>query len=97
MRLYRGWTQEQLQDRSSVDQSIVSRLELGRVVHLRLRRLLDMLGVLGVGDVFFVPVTTNDPAPISSADELYERGRWITADALARQQIETIISRRRSA
>jgi transcriptional regulator with XRE-family HTH domain len=95
MRLYRGWTQETLQDRSGVDQSILSRLELGRVVQIRLRRLLDVLGTLDVGEVILVPA--NAPAPTSSVDELYERGRWVNADTIARREIEAILSRRRSA
>jgi transcriptional regulator with XRE-family HTH domain len=98
MRLLRGWTQEALGERCGIDQSVVSRLELGRVVQVRLRRLFDLLGALGVSDVFLVPVTPADADRVlSSVDELYLRGRWSTADAVAREQIEAILSRRRSA
>lgn len=95
MRLYRGWTQEMLRDRSGVDQSIVSRLELGREVQMRLRRFLDLLGALDVGEVVLLPST--DDGPSSSVDELFERGRWSNADERARREIEGMLNRRRSA
>lgn len=94
-RLFQGMTQLELEERSGLDQTAISRLELGRFVDLRLRRLLDVIGALGVDDLVLAPGLS--AAPRSSVDEMLEPGRWAAADARARREIETILSRRRSA
>jgi len=50
-RYARGLSQARLEQWSGVDQTVISRLELGRPVGLRLRtllRLLDALGIVGL-------------------------------------------------
>src|SRR5438105_2799527 len=48
LRLYHGWTQQALGDRCGLHQSIVSRLETGNTVSIRLSRVLRVLDALGV-------------------------------------------------
>jgi transcriptional regulator with XRE-family HTH domain len=48
LRLYHGWSQQMLEDRSGLDQTIISRLETGRPVPVRLSRVLAMLDAMGV-------------------------------------------------
>jgi transcriptional regulator with XRE-family HTH domain len=48
MRRDQGLTQQQLEDRCGLDQSIISRLERGRDIKLRTARLFSLLNALGV-------------------------------------------------
>jgi transcriptional regulator with XRE-family HTH domain len=48
IRLYRGWSQQQLENRSGLDQTIISRLETGRLVTVRLARVLLLIDAMGV-------------------------------------------------
>lgn len=51
LRLYHGLTQRELEDLSGLDQTIISRIELGRHVHVRVSRLLALLGAMGVARI----------------------------------------------
>lgn len=53
MRLFWGWSQADLEYRSGVDQTTISRLERGVQRGLSLRRLAKILDALRVGDVLF--------------------------------------------
>jgi transcriptional regulator with XRE-family HTH domain len=53
LRLYRGWSQADLEQRSKVDQTTISRLERGLQRGLSIRRLAAILDALHVGDVVF--------------------------------------------
>lgn len=48
LRLYHGLTQQELERLSGLDQTIISRLENGHDVHVRLSRLLGLLRALEV-------------------------------------------------
>jgi transcriptional regulator with XRE-family HTH domain len=54
-RLHWGWSQKELERRSGVDQSTISRLEHGLQKGLSLRRLFAILKALRVIDVLFEP------------------------------------------
>jgi transcriptional regulator with XRE-family HTH domain len=94
-RLFHEWTQLELEARTGLDQTAISRLELGRYVDLRLRRLLSVISALGIDDVILVPA--EPPGPRGSVDELLAAGRWAAADTRARREIEGMLSRRRIA
>jgi transcriptional regulator with XRE-family HTH domain len=53
LRLYLGWSQAELEHRSKVDQTTISRLERGRQGGLNIRRLAAILDALQVGEVIF--------------------------------------------
>src|SRR6266516_4713276 len=53
LRRYHGLTQRELGERCGLDQSTISRLENGRVVSVRLSRVLDVLEVMGVERIGF--------------------------------------------
>jgi transcriptional regulator with XRE-family HTH domain len=53
LRLYHGLTQQQLEEISGLDQTVISRLERGRRVHVRMSRLLALLGAMGVCRITF--------------------------------------------
>ncbi|MGH7735287.1 MAG: helix-turn-helix domain-containing protein, partial [Gemmatimonadales bacterium] len=57
LRLYRGWSQKDLERASGVDQTTISRFELGRQRGLSSRRLFAMLRALHVGDITVEPPT----------------------------------------
>jgi transcriptional regulator with XRE-family HTH domain len=53
LRHYHGWTQVELEWRCGLDQTVISRVERGRDVSLRLSSLIRVLGALGVDRVIF--------------------------------------------
>ena len=53
LRLYRGWSQAELEHRAKVDQTTISRLERGEQRGLGIRRLASILDALQVGEVIF--------------------------------------------
>ena len=55
LRLYRGWSQKDVERSSGVDQTTISRLERGTQRGLSIRRLGRILDALRVGDVAFTP------------------------------------------
>ncbi|HEX8024708.1 MAG TPA: helix-turn-helix transcriptional regulator, partial [Candidatus Limnocylindrales bacterium] len=53
LRLYHGWTQAQLEFRSGIDQTIISRIETGAPLGMRFTRLLVLLDAMGVDRIAF--------------------------------------------
>ncbi len=91
LRLYWGWSQTELERRSGVDQTTISRFESGRQRGLSLRRLAAILRALRVGSIDLMPP---DPIVQPTALELMLYGnRWERAVEAADRQL----SRRRSA
>lgn len=82
-RLFRGLTQLELEERSGLDQTVISRLERGRFVNVRLTRLLALLAALEVEDVMLLP--GRSPGVASSVDDMLDQGRWAEANARARE------------
>lgn len=70
LRLYRGWSQRDLQRGCGVHQSQISRLEAGQQRGLSSRRLFAILKALHVGEIAFLP-----PVPKVPPTEL-ERVLW---------------------
>jgi transcriptional regulator with XRE-family HTH domain len=92
LRLYRGWTQRDVQRACGVHQSQISRLEAGRSRGLSMRRVYAILRVLHAERIEFMP-----PAPAfpPTALELMLRGDlWERAGRAAERRR---LSRRRSA
>jgi len=58
LRLYRGWSQRDLQRTCGVHQSQISRLESGRQRGLSSRRIFAILRALHVGEIAFLPPPT---------------------------------------
>ena len=91
LRLYWGWSQRELQRRSGVHQSQISRLESGSQHGLSTRRLFAILRALRVGDVAFLPP---EPVVPPTALELMLHGDpWERATLAADRRV----NRRRSA
>jgi transcriptional regulator with XRE-family HTH domain len=91
LRLFIGWSQKQVERRSGVDQSTISRLETGNAANVGSARICRMLRALNVGDVVFLPrFSTVEPTAL----ELMLRGDpWKRAVAEAERRV----NRRRSA
>jgi transcriptional regulator with XRE-family HTH domain len=90
LRLYRGWTQRDVQRSSGVHQSQISRLETGRQHGLSSRRIFAILLALHVDEIAFLP----PPAAPQTALEIMLRGDpWERAGRAAERRL----SRRRSA
>jgi len=53
LRLYHGWTQQVLETRSGLDQTVISRLETGAPIGMRFTRILDLLDAMGVDRIAF--------------------------------------------
>src|SRR5258707_10082969 len=53
LRRYHLLTQRELEEVTGIDQTVISRLEGGRHVHIRLSRLLALLGAMGVVRISF--------------------------------------------
>jgi transcriptional regulator with XRE-family HTH domain len=81
LRIYRGWSQLDVERRSGVDQTTISRFERGDEQGLSIHRLAATLEALGVGEIGFLP----PPGPPPTALELMlYRDRWRKAgDAAA--------------
>jgi transcriptional regulator with XRE-family HTH domain len=92
LRLYRGWTQRDVQRASGVHQSQVSRLETATSRGLSMRRVYAILRVLHADVIEFRPA---DPATPPTALELMLWGdRWERAGRAAERRR---VNRRRSA
>lgn len=92
LRLYRGWSQRDLQGRSGVHQSQISRLESRPQRGLSSRRLFAILRALNVGDIAFLPP---EPTLPPTALELMLWGdQWERAGRAADRRS---VNRRRSA
>jgi transcriptional regulator with XRE-family HTH domain len=91
LRLYIGWSQREVERRSGVDQSTISRLETGHAANVGSARICTMLRALQVGDVVFRPrLSRVEPTAL----ELMLRGDpWARAIAEA----DRGVNRRRSA
>ena len=61
LRLFWGWSQRELQRRSGVHQSQISRLESGGKHGLSTRRLFAILRALRVGEIAFLPPVPSVP------------------------------------
>jgi transcriptional regulator with XRE-family HTH domain len=53
LRRYHGWTQQGLENRSGLDQTVISRLETGAPIGMRFTRILDVLDAMGVDRIAF--------------------------------------------
>ena len=85
LRLFRGWSQRDVEIRSGVDQTVVSRFERGQQAGLSILRLAAMLAALQVGEIDFRP----SPRPQPTDLELMLYGdRWQRAGAAAARRLE---------
>ena len=85
LRLYHRWTQQQLAERSALNQSTISRLETGRPVPLRFSSVLRVLEAMGVdrtvfksrwaSDTWLAFLTQNDPDGLGPEPPAYRRDR----------------------
>lgn len=91
LRLFTGWSQKEVERRSGVDQSTISRLETGTAANVGSARICRILRAIGAGDVVFLPrFSTVEPTAL----ELMLRGDpWKRAVAEADRRV----NRRRSA
>jgi transcriptional regulator with XRE-family HTH domain len=78
-----GWTQRDLERRSGIDQSTISRLENGQRVGLRLARLARLVAALGGLDF--------GPAPVDSARSDRPKARSIRSMYAQVQQLQEAI------
>ena len=78
LRLYRGWRQIDLERRSGVDQTTISRLERGRRRGLSLRRLATILDALGVGEIQFIPA--KPAVPLGDGAQAALEAQWSQAE-----------------
>jgi len=83
LRIFRGWSQVDVERRAGVDQTTISRFERGDEQGLSIHRLAAMLEAIGVGEIDFRP----PPGPPPTTLELMLYGnRWQQAgDAAARR------------
>jgi transcriptional regulator with XRE-family HTH domain len=91
LRLFIGWSQMDVERKSGVDQSTISRLETGTAANVGSARICRILRALQVGDVVFLPrISPVEPTAL----ELMLRGDpWKRALAEADRRV----NRRRSA
>ena len=85
LRLYRGLRQTDLERRSGIDQTTISRLERGRRRGLSVRRLGAILDALGVAEIDFKPA-----APTGSAADLelpQMEDRWLRVTRFADERL----------
>lgn len=95
LRLFRGWSQQDLERSSGVDQTTISRFERGRQSGLSIQRLAAMLEALRVGDVHFNP--PQGPPP-TALDLMLYGDQWKRAlDAADRRLLRPSRVRRPSA
>jgi transcriptional regulator with XRE-family HTH domain len=90
-RLYWGWSQKELERRSGVDQTTISRLERGLQKGLSVRRLFAILKALRVADVLFEP-RKSSVAP-TALDLMIHGDPW----ERALRRADARLNRRRSA
>lgn len=79
-RLYRGWSQHDLEARSGVDQTTISRLERGRQRGLSVRRLASIVGALAVDDVVFARHPNERQTEL---ERMLSGDRWLKASRQA--------------
>ena len=92
LRLYRGWTQRDLQRSCGVHQSQISRLETGRSPGLSMRRVYAILRALHADTIDFLPAK---PAiPPTALERMLWGDQWERAGRVAERRR---LSRRRSA
>jgi transcriptional regulator with XRE-family HTH domain len=91
LRLYRMWSQRDLEAESGVDQSTICRLETGRRANVGSRRLCAILKALMVGDVVFLP--RKPPSPPTALDVMLHGDPWQGAV----DEAERRVNRRRNA
>ncbi|HJP89833.1 MAG TPA: hypothetical protein VJ850_12430 [Candidatus Limnocylindrales bacterium] len=91
LRVYRGLSQAKLEPISKVDQSIISRLENGKLGGLATRRLYALLRALRAEEITFGPGPRTTPQ--SSWEDAMYGDMWERAGRIA----EARLSRRRSA
>jgi transcriptional regulator with XRE-family HTH domain len=91
LRLYRGWSQAQLERASGVDQTLISRFERGKVPGLAMRRLYAILKALRAEEITFGPGPRT--VPQSSWEDAMYGDLWERAGRVA----EARVNRRRSA
>jgi transcriptional regulator with XRE-family HTH domain len=85
LRLYRGWKQSDLERRTGIDQTTISRLERGERRGLSIRRFARILDALLVEEVVFKPF---DPQGPPTALELMLGGdRWARAGLAADRRL----------
>jgi transcriptional regulator with XRE-family HTH domain len=92
LRLFRGWSQQDLERSSGVDQTTISRFERAEEGGLSIHRLAAMLDALKAGRVDFLP----PPGPPPTALELMLHGDgWKRAGAAADLRLARPKRRRR--
>src|ERR1041385_494974 len=80
LRLYRGWSQHDLEVSSGVDQTTISRLERGRQRGFSVRSLAAIIGALTVDDVVFERAPSERP---TSVEIMLSGDRWAMASKKA--------------
>jgi transcriptional regulator with XRE-family HTH domain len=90
LRLYRGWSQRDVQRSSGVHQSQISRLETGRQRGLSSRRIFAVLRALNVGEIALMPPPV---APQTALEVMLRGDPWERAGRAAERRV----NRRRSA
>jgi transcriptional regulator with XRE-family HTH domain len=84
LRIFRGWSQLDVERQSGVDQTTISRFERAQEQGLSIHRLAAMLAALGVGEIDFRPPPGPPPTPL----ELMLYGnRWQKAGAAADRRL----------
>jgi transcriptional regulator with XRE-family HTH domain len=88
LRLFRGWTQRDLEWSSGVDQTTISRFEHGRQRGLSIRALAAMLEALKAGRVEFLPPKGPEPTPLELMlyGDRWERAGRAAEGRLARRR-----------
>jgi transcriptional regulator with XRE-family HTH domain len=84
LRLYWQWSQKDLEARSGLDQTTISRLERGTQRGLSIRRLAAILEALQVGDIVFDKPPTVSPTAL---EVMLYGDRWAKAVAEADRRL----------
>jgi transcriptional regulator with XRE-family HTH domain len=85
LRLYRGWKQVDVERRTSIDQTTISRLERGERRGLSIRRFAKILDALLVGDVTFEPFEPGGPP--TALEVMLGGDRWERAGRAADRRL----------
>jgi transcriptional regulator with XRE-family HTH domain len=100
LRLYRGWSQRDLERRARVDQSTISRLETGGRANVGARRLCSVLEALGVADIVMPASGTLEPTTLELmlyGDPWQRAGREAERRVARRRALRARSSRARTA